>query len=172
MRFLTLSALIVAPLALAACGTRAPEDAATTANDLEVAEGTRAVTASAEPTVTNAWIRLPAVPGRPAAAYFTLVGGAVDDAVVSVATPAAKRTELHESMEQGGVMSMERIENVPLGSGAQMDFAPGGKHVMLFDVSPELAAGGTTQMMVSFQGSPAVTVEAALVAPGGDAPAR
>ena len=53
-----------------------------------------------------------------------------------------------------------------------MDFAPGGKHVMLFDVSPDLAAGGTTAMTVAFQGSPAVTVQATLVAPGGDAPAR
>lgn len=171
MRFPTLIALLVAPLVLAACGTRAPEDAATTANDLEVAEGERAVVESAQPAVADAWIRLPAVPGRPAAAYFTLTGGAVDDAVVSVQTPVARRTELHETMEStGGVMSMSAIENVPLGSGARMDFAPGGKHVMLFDVSPDLAAGGTTEMTIAFQGSPAVTVPATLVAPGGDAP--
>ena len=172
MRFLILPALIAAPLALAACGTRAPEDAATTANDIEVAEGNPAVAASATPTVTNAWIRLPAVPGRPAAAYFSMTGGAANDALVSVATPAAKRSELHESMESdAGVMSMAAIQNVPLEARAQMDFAPGGKHVMLFDVSPDLAAGGTTELTVRFEGGPAVTVPAALVAPGGDAPA-
>lgn len=162
MRFL----VALTPLALIACGTPATDNAAAPA------ENAAATTASAMPTISNAWIRLPAVPGRPAAAYFTLNGGTADDAVVSVTTPAAQRTELHESMEQGGVMSMAAIENVPLGAGAAMDFAPGGKHVMLFDISGDLKAGGTTELTVAFRDAPAVTVQAALVAPGGDAPAR
>lgn len=160
MRFL----VALTPLALIACGTPATDNAAAPE------ENAAATTASTTPTVSNAWVRLPAVPGRPAAAYFTLSGGAADDAVVSVTTPAAQRTELHESMEQGGVMSMAAIENVPLGAGAAMDFAPGGKHVMLFDVSGDLAAGGTTELTVAFRDAPAVTVQAALMAPGGDAP--
>ena len=161
MRFL----VALTPLALIACGTPATENTAAPEDNAAASD------ASATPTVTNAWIRLPAVPGRPAAAYFTLNGGAADDAVVSVTTPAAQRTELHESMEHGGVMSMDAIENVPLGTGAAMDFAPGGKHVMLFDMPGDLAVGGTTDLTVTFRDAPAVTVPATLVAPGGDAPA-
>ena len=165
MRFL----VAILPFALVACGTPATEN---TMVDAPASGGDAAVAVSGTPVVSNAGVRLPAVPGRPAAAYFTLNGGAADDALVSVTTPAAKRTELHESMEHGGVMTMAAIENVPLGAGAAMDFAPGGKHVMLFDVSPDLAAGGTTELTVTFANGPAVTVPAALVAPGGDAPAR
>lgn len=169
MRFL----VAILPFALVACGTPATDPATDNAAlDALINAVDTGVAASATPAVSNAWVRLPAVPGRPAAAYFTLSGGAADDALVSVTTPAAKRTALHESMEHGGVMSMTPIENVPLGAGAAMDFAPGGKHVMLFDVSPDLAAGGTTELTVTFANGPAVTVQAALVAPGGEAPAR
>lgn len=169
MRFL----VAILPIALVACGAPATDPAIENAALDAPANGVDVgVAASTTPVVSNAWVRLPAVPGRPAAAYFTLAGGAADDALVSVSTPAAKRTELHESMEHGGVMSMTPIENVPLGAGAAMDFAPGGKHVMLFDVSPDLAAGGTAELTVTFRDAPAVTVSAALVAPGGDAPGR
>ena len=160
--------IVLAPLALVACGSPATDNA--TQPPANAGEGVEA--ASTAPAVSNAWVRLPAVPGRPAAAYFTLTGGTGDDALVSVSTPAAKRTELHETMEHDGVMSMAEIENVPLAAGAQMDFAPGGKHVMLFDVSPDLAAGDTTELTATFRNGPAVTVPATLVAPGGDAPGR
>ena len=55
----------------------------------------------AEPQAQKAWIRLPAVPGRPAAGYMTLVGGRKDATLVAITTPRAARTELHESMKMG-----------------------------------------------------------------------
>jgi copper(I)-binding protein len=55
----------------------------------------------AEPHAQKAWIRLPAVPGRPAAGYMTLVGGRKDATLVAITTPRAARTELHESMKMG-----------------------------------------------------------------------
>jgi copper(I)-binding protein len=55
----------------------------------------------AEPQAQKAWIRLPAVPGRPAAGYMTLVGGRKDVTLVAITTPRAARTELHESMKMG-----------------------------------------------------------------------
>ena len=38
------------------------------------------------------WVRLPAVAGRPGAAYFTIHGGAQADTLLAVSTPAALRT--------------------------------------------------------------------------------
>lgn len=171
MRFL----LALAPLALAACGAPTSEEGA--ANTAEPATGNAAAGAPAarpsapepaeNPQVAHAWIRLPAVPGRPAAAYFTLVGGAADDAVVAVTSPAAARAELHQSLENDeGVVRMEPIDTAPLPAGAQMDFAPGGKHVMLYDLDEAVAAGGTAPLTVDFETAPDVTVEAKLVAPG------
>lgn len=165
MRFLA----VFAPILLVACGSPAPENASTAADG-----GANALTPTPVPgeypQLNHAWVRLPAVAGRPAAAYFTLTGGAGDDALIGVSSPAAQRSELHESMEHGGVMSMQAIPTVPLGAGAQMDFAPGGKHVMLFDVDAGLQPGGKVILVADFETGPDVMVEALLVAPGGEPP--
>lgn len=91
-------------------------------------------------------MRLNAVAGRPAAAYFTLHGGAADATLVRVGTPVALRAELHESMAGG----MRPLASVALKAGATVAFAPGGRHVMLFDVDPRLTAGATAPLVLGF----------------------
>ncbi|WP_066477366.1 MULTISPECIES: copper chaperone PCu(A)C [unclassified Sphingomonas] len=123
----------------------------------------------AQPGIRDAWIRLPAIAGRPAAAYFTIVGGAADDAVVAVTSPAFARAELHETVEENGVTRMQMGARVPFTAGARLDLAPGGRHVMLFDPTGALKPGGTAELTVAFANSPNVTVKAELRAPSGQA---
>lgn len=96
--------------------------------------------------VDGAWVRLPAVPGRPGAAYFTLHGGATDATLVAVATPRARRAELHESMANG----MRPVVSVALPATGIVAFAPGGRHVMLFDLDSRLPPGGSAQLTLRF----------------------
>ena len=103
-------------------------------------------TERAEVAVSDAWVRLPAVPGRPAAAYFVLRGGPVDTTLVAVRSDSARRAELHESMAGG----MRALGSVSVSAGQEVRFAPGGKHVMLFDLDPRLAAGKTLTLRLSF----------------------
>ncbi|WP_425228133.1 copper chaperone PCu(A)C [Sphingomonas sp.] len=98
----------------------------------------------AQPSVDGAWVRLPAVPGRPAAAYFTLHGGSADVTLVGVGATGAARAELHESMANG----MRPLAGVPVAAGASVTFAPGGKHVMLFAVDPRLTPGKTMPLQL------------------------
>lgn len=114
-----------------------------------------------EPTVADAWVRLPAVPGRPAAAYFIARGGDLDVKLTGVVTPAAARAELHESMAGG----MRPMAGVPLAAGGTVAFAPAGRHVMLFDVDPTLKPGDTVPLQISFTriGEDVVTVDARVV---------
>ncbi|MBN2972549.1 copper chaperone PCu(A)C [Roseomonas aeriglobus] len=101
----------------------------------------------AEPAVKYAWVRLPAVPGRPGAAYFTLAAGGSAVTLASVTTPAAKRAELHESMAGAhGSMSMAPLASVAVPANGAVTFAPGGRHVMLFDMDPKLKAGDETRL--------------------------
>lgn len=116
--------------------------------------------------IENAVVRLPAVPGRPGAAYFTLKGGAHADTLVAARTPAANRTELHESSMAGGVMRMAQIRDVPVPAGGTLRFEPGGKHVMLFDMNPALKAGGKTRITLQFASGTTLEAEAKLLAPG------
>jgi copper(I)-binding protein len=124
------------------------------------------------PSVEDAWVRLPAVPGRPAAGYATVRGdGSSDRVLVGVSSPAAERAELHESMAgHGGMMAMQPLRHVAIAKGEAASFAPGGKHIMLFGLSPDLRAGGSVPMTFAFEDGAKVTVDAKLVAAGDPGP--
>jgi periplasmic copper chaperone A len=121
--------------------------------------------------VEDAWVRLPAAPGRPGAAYFHLRTGAKPVTIVKVETPAAVRTELHESMaSHHGGMTMTPLAQVALQPGESVTFKPGGKHVMLYDVNPQLKAGTKVPLVIHDAGSEPFRVDALVVAPGDPAP--
>jgi periplasmic copper chaperone A len=116
--------------------------------------------------VDAAWVRLPAVPGRPAAAYFTLHGGPADATLIAVATPGAARAELHESMANG----MRRAASVPLAAAGSVSFTPGDRHVMLFDVNPRLKPGASVPLTLSFADGRTLTASAKVVGAADPAP--
>ena len=132
---------------------------------------------SPQPTVDHAWVRLPAVPGRPGAAYFTIHGGSDPARLVAISSPSVQSVELHESMKggtppgaMGGMMEMARIAGVDLPAGGTLAFAPGGYHAMLFGIDPKLTPGGTLKLSFRFaQGQP-VTLDAKAVGAGDPAP--
>lgn len=121
--------------------------------------------------VDSAWVRLPAVAGRPGAAYFTLKAGARPLTLLSVKTPAALRTELHESVRSSaGVMSMTPVGQVDVPANGAVALAPGGKHVMLFDVDPALKPGGTTTLTLALADGATMEAKAAVRGAGDAAP--
>ncbi|MBW4331858.1 copper chaperone PCu(A)C [Stakelama sp. CBK3Z-3] len=125
-----------------------------------------------QPRADHAWIRLSAIAGRPAAEYFDLDGGRRDDALVAARTPAAARAELHESMKtrDGAMMTMKKLDRVPLPAGGHVAFAPGGRHVMLFDVNPKLQPGDTVPFTLTLASGATVSAQANVVAAGQSAP--
>ncbi|MDR6853650.1 copper(I)-binding protein [Sphingomonas sp. BE123] len=116
--------------------------------------------------VEDAWVRLPAVSSRPGAAYFTVKGGNEATTLLGVSSPAAVRTELHEMKHEGGMMTMAPIKDVAIPAGSTVKFEPGGKHIMLYDLSPELRAGGKVPLRLAFANGKTIEVEAELRAPG------
>jgi copper(I)-binding protein len=116
----------------------------------------------------KAWVRLAAVPANPSAAYFTLRGGPKDATLTSVSTSAAVRSEMHESMNAGGVMSMAPLKLVALRAGGEVTFAPGGKHVMLYGL--KAAAGGSVPLTFTFADGKTLTTQARVVGAGDSAP--
>lgn len=122
--------------------------------------------------VTNAWVRLPAVPGRPGAAYFTMSANNDPNRLAGVASPRIERIELHGSGMEGGMMRM-----APLGPGettfdqdGQLVFEAGGKHAMLFGLDPALRPGDRVALTFQFEPASPVTVEAQVVSAGDAAP--
>ena len=88
---------------------------------------------NAEPKVTDAWVRLPAVSGQPAAAYFTIRGGRSPKTLVRMESALATKTEMHRNMPgMAGMTSMAPLDHVDLPAGDTVRFKPGGNHAMLF----------------------------------------
>lgn len=123
-----------------------------------------------EPAITKAWVRLAAVPGRPAAAYFTITGGRSTETIVRVESALVKRIEMHESMGSGGMMTMKPIAQVVVPAGAGSEFAPSGRHLMLFDVDPVVTPGTAIPLRFGFASGRTAQAEAKTVAAGEDAP--
>lgn len=124
--------------------------------------------ASEAPTVSQAWVRLAAVPGRPAAAYFTLHGGKADAVLTGASVGGVARAELHESRmaADGQGMTMDALPRVPLPAGGEVDFAPMGKHVMLFGVPASVKPGGTLPLTLRFADGHTVGADAKVVSAG------
>ena len=119
----------------------------------------------------HGWVRLAAVPGRPAAAYLALHGGPEAARLLAVESPEAGTSELHQSMKMhGGVMSMQRLDGIDLPAGGELTFAPGGYHVMLFGLNPKVKSGDRVRLTVRFAKGPPLDIEAKVVGAGEDAP--
>ncbi len=119
--------------------------------------------------IADAWVRLAAVPGRPAAGYFALTARDRPVEVTAVAAPGA-RVELHGMSMAGGVMRMDRLPSVRAVPGATVRLAPGGAHLMLFDVPARVRPGSTLPLTFTFADGSAQTVAAAVVAAGAPPP--
>lgn len=118
----------------------------------------------------HGWVRLPAVKANPAVAYFTIHGGAQDAALLSVTSPTVIRSEMHESMAHGGVMTMAPIKSISIPARGTVEFKPGGKHVMLYDVNPSVKAGDTMTLVFTFANNDRIPFDVPVLAPGDPAP--
>ena len=110
--------------------------------------------------ISGASVRLPAVPGRPGAAYLTIRNGGEARVLKSVSTAKAERAEIHESKMEGGVMRMGKLDGLPLPAGATVSLAPGGMHIMLFGLDPALKAGDTIPLDLEFADGTTMRVQA------------
>lgn len=161
MRTKSMFILLCATLVLAACGHE-PDDAAT-GQPVDVAA---AADAPAGVSLSGAEVRMPAVPDRPGVAYFT-IASEEPRTIVGVSVLGTGRSEMHETNNDDGRMSMAAVEQVPLQPGEPLSFQPGGYHVMLFDMDATLAPGGSADLTITFEGGDKASIAAKVVGPGG-----
>lgn len=116
--------------------------------------------------VEEAWVRLPAVPGRPAAAYFTLRAYNADIRLTGVTSADAERVELHDTRMEDGVARMAPLGDAVIQAGRELSFEPGGAHAMLFGLRDGVRPGGRVALTFAFEGAPSVDVQAEARAAG------
>ena len=106
-----------------------------------------------------------AVPGRPAAAYFIVHGGPRPLDLISVSSDVAITSEMHE-----GGMAMKKVDRVPIPAGAIVPFAPGGRHVMLYNMNPGVKPGRILSLLLTFSDGTRLRQGARVIAAGDPAP--
>ena len=112
---------------------------------------------------------LATLPNQPVGGgYMTIAnGGAAEDRLVAVATPAAGRTEIHEMAMDGDVMRMRPLDDgLPIPAGGTVTLEPGGAHVMFMELAGPLAEGDEIDVTLTFEGAGEVTVTMPVVARG------
>ena len=163
MRKIVLAGLSALALSLSGCGQPADEAAPTAAASTDAAPQN-----APGLNVSDAMIRLPAAPGRPGVAYFTVSQGDGDPHSIAAAyVEGVGRTEMHETVTENGVSKMQPVKAVPIEAGKSVQFKAGGLHVMLFDVADTLKAGGTTEITLTLDNGDKISAPAKIEAVGG-----
>lgn len=119
--------------------------------------------------VDKAWVRLNANAEAPAAGYFTIHGGSSPVTLRDVTTDGAVRVEMHDSQMKDGMMSMTPIKTVDVEKGQTVNFAPGGKHLMLWSINPTVIARGKITLTFIFSNGDRILVDAPITKPSDEA---
>ncbi|OIQ62948.1 hypothetical protein GALL_555170 [mine drainage metagenome] len=95
---------------------------------------------AADVKVEHAWMRATA-PGQEVAGAFMDISSATEATLVGVSTPAAGTAQLHTMSMNGGVMEMREMKEIALPAHKTVKLAPGGLHIMLFDLKQAMKPG-------------------------------
>jgi periplasmic copper chaperone A len=103
--------------------------------------------------ITQAWSR--ATPGgaKIAGGYLTIENkGAAADRLVGVSGEVAGKIEVHEMAMNNGVMTMRPLDKgLAIEPGQTVKLAPGGYHLMMFDLKEPLKQGDKVPVTLEFE---------------------
>jgi copper(I)-binding protein len=123
--------------------------------------------------ITQAWSR--ATPGgaKIAGGYLTIENkGAAPDRLIGGAGDVAGKIEVHEMAMNNGVMTMRPLEKgLTIEPGKTVKLAPGGFHLMMFDLKGQLKQGDKVPVMLEFEKAGKVQVSFDVQGVGAQAPA-
>jgi len=114
--------------------------------------------------IIEAWARATPPGVTVGAAYVTVENrGGADDALIAATSPVAGSIEVHETIAEGDVAGMRRVEEFVVPAGASMAMAPGGAHLMLMQLSAPLREGARLPLTLVFEraGEVALDIEIA-----------
>ena len=111
--------------------------------------------------VLNATART-TLPGMPSsAAYMTIRNnGKKQVQVLSVSSPVAKKTEIHTTVMNDGMMKMQRVDNLSIQPGEGLELKPGSYHVMLMGLEKTIEPTTQVPITMTFSNGNTITVVA------------
>jgi copper(I)-binding protein len=123
--------------------------------------------------ITQAWSR--ATPGgaKIGGGYLTIENkGSAPDRLIGGSTDIAGKVEVHEMAMNNGVMTMRPLDKgLAIEPGKTVKLAPGGYHLMMFDLKGPLKQGDKLPVTLEFEKAGKVTVSLDVQGVGAQAPA-
>ncbi|MBE9557659.1 MAG: copper chaperone PCu(A)C, partial [Proteobacteria bacterium] len=89
------------------------------------------------------------------------------DKLISAATANAKKTEIHETKMEDGIMKMRMVMGgLTIPAGGKVELKPMGLHVMLMGVTEKLIEGETLMLTLTFEKAGSVELSVPIAGPG------
>jgi hypothetical protein len=123
--------------------------------------------------VADAYVRM-APPGTKTTGAFMTLKNAGDKEVkvVSAASTVASVTELHNHINDGGVMRMRQVKEIAVPAKGEVALKPGSYHVMLIDMKAPLKEGDHVMINLGFADGSSKEVHATVKKPMAEMPAK
>jgi copper(I)-binding protein len=123
--------------------------------------------------ITQAWSRATPSGAKIAGGYLTIENkGSAPDRLVGGSGDIAGRVEVHEMAMNNGVMTMRPLEKgLTIEPGKTVKLAPGGYHLMMFDLKGPFKQGDKVPVTLEFEKAGKVTLSFDVQGVGAQAPA-
>lgn len=109
--------------------------------------------------IMNAWVREAHAAAKVNAGYMTLVNAGTEDiTLVKVESDAYASIEVHEMKLVDGMMEMNEVTDMTIPAKGQIQFEPGGKHLMMMGPKKHLNKGQQVKMTLAFKSGKKQTV--------------
>lgn len=109
--------------------------------------------------VQNVWARATAPSASNGAAYMTLSISKGSDTLKGVSGSVADRVEMHNHLNDMGVMKMRQVQGIAVDEGSPTLLLPGGLHIMLIGLKAPLKEGDSFPLTLEFEKSGKQTIE-------------
>ncbi|MEM7661356.1 MAG: copper chaperone PCu(A)C [Pseudomonadota bacterium] len=131
--------------------------------------------AAEEIKIDHPWARPTVTTRQPAAVFFHLDNtGDADDRLLSANVPEgiAGSAEIHTTLNDEGVLRMRPLaKGISIPAGEEVPVAPGGHHIMLFDLVAPLSEGMRFPVTLTFEKAGDIEVEVFVETPADGADA-
>jgi hypothetical protein len=123
--------------------------------------------------ITQAWSRATPNGAKIGSGYFTIENkGTTADRLIGVSADIAGKVEVHEMATKDGVMTMRPLDKgLTIDPGKTVKLAPGGSHLMMFDLKAPLKQGDALPVTLEFERAGKVKISLDVQGIGAQGPA-
>jgi periplasmic copper chaperone A len=116
--------------------------------------------------IEGAWAR-PGLTGGNSAIYLLINNPtSQEDTLISAGSDVAEFVELHmTSMDADGNMRMQQQESILVAANSQVEFKPGGLHIMLIQLQQDLTADQVIPVTLRFENAGSIQIQATVKQP-------